>query len=628
MRASFRYLVLVMLALPAGRLSATSFAYATNCCTSGSSISIVNNVTAMEEPGLPLEGTAVGVVMSLDGSTVYGATQNPNMLTVISVASQTIQTQSFLVVAPTSLALSPDGSTLYVGGCLSTGDCAVEVRNTATLATLAVIGIGQPPASLAITPNGSQLYATVHPPGRDHHHGLSTVSSPTGSGIVAIDTSTNSVSGFLPMLQYSPSAIQIMPSGTMAYIADSAAAAVYAFDLVRGRVTATIPLGSVPAALALSSNGGILYASAESLYAISTGTNDVLNHWFIDYATAGLAVSQDGIECYVADYYLSTIDTFNLIEDHVTARVSTGFHPISVVLTPDGTVSFSANAGSSTVSQIDESRNVVAGQIEAGAEPYAVALSPDGSTIYAANFYSSNLSVISAATLQRVVNIPTGRSPRAVVASPDGTRVYTSNSDATVTVIDTASNTVVGTIRTAPDGQTLAYDLAISPDGSTLYALTNYVVFAGIVIIDTRTDAISGGIRLNGDLGNIAVSPDGRNAYVSGNTSQGYLIAVDLTRGTQLPSIPVYKPFGVKVSPDGLFIYTGTTDHPSINTLVRATGRVISTVPVDGVAGLALNANGSRLYVSGPELTVFDTASQSVLTTINTYGPTLGVSAQ
>lgn len=618
------YLAVLTLAVSSGSLRAASFVYATNCCTSGSSVSVVDNLTATQNPGLPVLGSAVAVVMSPNGLTVFAATQDPNLLFAFDTQTGATIKVANLVLEPSTIALSPDGDTVYAAGCTGSGWCGVDVRNASNLSSTATIGLNQnPPSMLALSPDGRDLYATVHPvdPRLHGKHGVVT-------GVVDIDTATNTVSRFLPMPGVFPAAIVVAPSATTAYIADSEFPFIYAFSLPDGRISAAIQLPSIAAAIALSADGSTLYVSSATLYAISTASNTIVNSWFIDYVTAGLALSPDGAECYVADYYLSTLDTFDLSLGQVTARVPTGFRPVAIAVTPDGATSFAASSGASTVTQINESTNLPAAQMEAGSEPYSVAVSPDGSTVYAANFYSSNVSVLSTAALQRTLNIPTGLSPRETVISPDGARLYVSNSDATITVIDTSSNTVLTSISTSPNGQTLANGLAISADGTTLYALTNFLEFQGILLIDTATDAITGAIRLTGDIAEIAVSPDGQNAYVSGNSSQGFITVVDLPRGRQVQPIPAYKPYGIKVSPDGQFLYTGTTDNPSINVFNRATGVLLSTTPVAGVFGLALSGDGSLLYATGPNLTVYDTSSQSVAAVVHTGGPTLGVAAQ
>ena len=86
---------------------------------------------------------------------------------------------------------------------------------------------------------------------------------------------------------------------------------------------------------------------------------------------------------------------------------------------------------------------------------------------YITNTSGDTVSVIDTAT-NRVVGspIPVGIGPFGVAVTPDGSHVYVANgSSGTVSVIATASNTVTATIPVGvgPTG------LAVTPDGSTVY---------------------------------------------------------------------------------------------------------------------------------------------------------------
>src|SRR5438876_90859 len=86
----------------------------------------------------------------------------------------------------------------------------------------------------------------------------------------------------------------------------------------------------------------------------------------------------------------------------------------------------------------------------------------------------------------------------AIVVSPDGRWVYVGNSASqAVEVIDTATNSVVGTVPIAH-----AYDvpgLAISPDGSRLYVTT---YSQDLFVIDTAARIIVATVRVgSGALG-------------------------------------------------------------------------------------------------------------------------------
>ena len=74
------------------------------------------------------------------------------------------------------------------------------------------------------------------------------------------------------------------------------------------------------------------------------------------------------------------------------------------------------------------------------------ALNPSGSRAYVANFNSNNVTVIDTAS-NTVVGVPitVGNQPISITFTPSGSRAYVANQNSnTVTVIDTASNTVVG----------------------------------------------------------------------------------------------------------------------------------------------------------------------------------------
>lgn len=66
---------------------------------------------------------------------------------------------------------------------------------------------------------------------------------------------------------------------------------------------------------------------------------------------------------------------------------------------------------------------------------------------YITNFGSNNVSVIDTATNTVIATIPVGSVPLGVVVTPDGSKVYVANSDDnSVSVIATATNTVTATI--------------------------------------------------------------------------------------------------------------------------------------------------------------------------------------
>ena len=88
---------------------------------------------------------------------------------------------------------------------------------------------------------------------------------------------------------------------------------------------------------------------------------------------------------------------------------------------------------------------------------------------YISNSGSNNVSVIDTATNTVIATVPVGTTPYAVAVSPDGAQVYVANSGSNdVSVISTATNMVTATVKVgrAPRG------VAVTPDSARAYVAT------------------------------------------------------------------------------------------------------------------------------------------------------------
>jgi YVTN family beta-propeller protein len=76
-----------------------------------------------------------------------------------------------------------------------------------------------------------------------------------------------------------------------------------------------------------------------------------------------------------------------------------------------------------------------------------VVVTPDGKRAYVANDNSNTVSVIETATNTVVATVAVGSAPLRVAVTPDGKHAYVTNDNSnTVSVIDTATNTVLATV--------------------------------------------------------------------------------------------------------------------------------------------------------------------------------------
>jgi YVTN family beta-propeller protein len=192
--------------------------------------------------------------------------------------------------------------------------------------------------------------------------------------------------------------------------------------------------------------------------------------------------------------YLPTLSTFI-----TTISLPTGSVPVFVHTTESTTV-YVANSGNNTVSAINAFENVVANQIQVGVNPAALAETPDGLHLYVANQGNNGAggSVSSINTIDRTVNPPIANgawiSPVWAVARSDSQRAYVLDSGSgTVSAIDTASDTVVGTTSVGVGANFMLYDSS----RNRLY-VTNPTTATGanpkgqsLSIIDASSDALT-----------------------------------------------------------------------------------------------------------------------------------------
>src|SRR5712671_2966241 len=131
---------------------------------------------------------------------------------------------------------------------------------------------------------------------------------------------------------------------------------------------------------------------------------------------------------------------------------------------------------------------------------------------YIPNSVDHNVSVIDTATNTVIGSpIPVGLNPRGVAVTPDGSKVYVANrGNNTVSVIATATNTVTATISVGPR----PVGVAVTPDGSKVY-VANFDN-GTVSVIATATDTVTGSpIRVGADPIGVAVIPDGSKVYIT-----------------------------------------------------------------------------------------------------------------
>jgi YVTN family beta-propeller protein/VCBS repeat-containing protein len=332
-------------------------------------------------------------------------------------------------------------------------------------------------------------------------------------------------------------------------------------DVLTYTVSATPSKGSVQ----INPDGTFVYtptADARHSAANPAPAPTMINSIDAHTMTPAMAISADGNRLFVADQRSQALIMIDTATDVVTASVEIPNMPSNVAISPDGTrayvTTFTINDSdipSGSLIVVDtETRSIVA-TVTGLLDPNGVAVSPDGSRVYVVDGVARTVQVVDTDTNTIIATIQDVFGTRGVAVSPDGSRVYVTGGS-TVSVINTATNALAATI-TGFDGVVGGLSaVAISPDGASAY-LTNGS--GSIWVVDTATNTVTGSI---GDLdrfirsSDIAVSPDGKYIYM---TAPSDVSVIDIDLGTPIASIPALDGGRFALSPDGTRLYRSSS---------------------------------------------------------------------
>ena len=223
-------------------------------------LTVINTSTRTKVAAIPLgEGCLCvfeNAAVSKDGSRIFVSNFYNNTVSVVDTATnsliQTLNVQPF----PGSVAVSPDGTRLYVNTVLSPNPgYVVQVLDIVSGTTLATIPLNVPQSGsgMAIAPDGTRLYVTNQ--------------ALNGSNVKVIDTTSNTVIATIPLGSV-PRGIDVTPDGLFAYVAVQEAHAVYVVSTATNSVVATVPAGTRPTSVRVTPNGLRAYASSENLITV------------------------------------------------------------------------------------------------------------------------------------------------------------------------------------------------------------------------------------------------------------------------------------------------------------------------------------------------------------------------
>jgi YVTN family beta-propeller protein len=298
------------------------------------------------------------------------------------------------------------------------------------------------------------------------------VADTAGDSVSVINSVTKNVTATIPVGK-SPIGLAVTPDGEYVYVTDIGSNSISVISTATNHVTSTIAVGSMPYGIGITPNGKYVYVTHEggsdSMSVIETATNKVTAIIPVDWDCYGFAFATDGTFAYVTNIY-GAVYVINTTTNTVTGKIS-GLPEVlllDVAFAPNGAYAYAIDSGNGqgngTIWEINTATNTVTATVTNINQPsdcQGIAVSPNGAYAYVTNAANNTVLVINTATNTLEAAIPVGSSPFDVAFTPDGAYAYVTNSNApgSLSVIDTATKTVITTLPGIPINGPLTMDV-------------------------------------------------------------------------------------------------------------------------------------------------------------------------
>ncbi|REE91494.1 YVTN family beta-propeller protein [Paenibacillus taihuensis] len=263
----------------------------------------------------------------------------------------------------------------------------------------------------------------------------------------------------------------------------------------------------------------------------------------------------------------------------------------------------------SKIAIVDVDTHVVVSTIVIGFNTNWIALTPDVKMAYLANQMNSTVAVLDLTSEMIVEVIYLGitdnqsNQPKQIIVHPTNGLAYVANTSGTISIIDTAVQTLLSTVKVA---STLSV-MVLSPDTNYLYIDTGPEVAVFSTIMNTVIDTILLPSPLQ--AGDLALTPDGSLVFAASPgtipTPDNRVVFLSTITRAAIATVTVgTRPVKVDVNSLGTQVYVVNQDSHNVSVIDIASNTVVITIPISGTlaAVQALTPDGSRDYVSSPSL--------------------------
>jgi DNA-binding beta-propeller fold protein YncE len=239
-----------------------------------------------------------------------------------------------------------------------------------------------------------------------------------------------------------------------------------------------------------------------------------------------------------------------------------------------------------------------------------MAITPNGETIYVSGDEPNAVIPVSAVThkVGKPIDFGAHYVPTQILITPNGKTAYVTDiQGGEIYPIATATNTVEKPIKTGPAAG--GYNqMAITPDGKALYAVSSNVLFRGqsyVIPIATAANKRGTPIKIPGvSVFSLMMNPDGATVYAVGQSTTGTAEVVPISTATNTPGKPISVSGNapLAITPNGQILYVVKDSIKTVTSGVipfaTATNTPGKQIKIDGWPyAMAITPDSGTAYV-------------------------------
>lgn len=288
---------------------------------------------------------------------------------------------------------------------------------------------------------------------------------------------------------------QALTAQQLAYVALKGGDQVAVFDLETQAELGRFDVGDAPRGVTLNNSGTEVWVTLEqedTVRVFDASSYTTIASIPVDSLPYGVALNPSNTKAYVANSGESTVTVIDAINKTVITTLPVGLQAIQPVVSRDGKYVFVPNRGGCSscrfVTVLDGEADTVITSISMSGEPYGATLSVTGDTLILGFRGGRKIEFIDVNTLTRLseatISTP-GHKNIGITLSADGKNIYAATDQDNVLVINIPTATITHTISVGRN----PWGIARSRDGNYVIA-TNWNTSGTVSIISTATNTV------------------------------------------------------------------------------------------------------------------------------------------